>query len=70
MSQDTPTIIAQKWLDASASTATNKQFEAHFNLISKRVRVTGVPRLDSISYDDWARNALVNKNLKMVCLKL
>ena len=47
--------IAQKWLDASALTATNKQFEEHFNLISKKVRVTGVYGYDSISYDDWAR---------------
>jgi len=47
--------IAQKWLDASALTATNKDFEAHFNLISKKVRVTGVPGFESISYDDWAR---------------
>jgi len=55
MSQLTPEQIAQKWLDDSASTATNKQFDEHFNLISKRVRVTGVPGIDSISYDDWAR---------------
>lgn len=59
MSQDEiiPTEIAQEWLDASALTATNKQFEAHFNLISKRVRVTGVPGYESISYDDWARQS-------------
>jgi hypothetical protein len=59
MSQDqkTPAIIAQEWLDASALTATNKQFDAHFNLISKRVRVTGVPGYESISYDDWARQS-------------
>ncbi len=47
--------IAQKWLDASALTATNKDFEGHFDLISKKVRVTGVPGFESISYDDWAR---------------
>ncbi len=49
--------IAQEWLDASALTASNKDFDAHFNLISERVRVTGVPGFDSISYDDWARAA-------------
>ena len=49
------TAIAQEWLDASAKTATDKDFDAHFNLISKKVRVTGVPGHDSISYDDWAR---------------
>ena len=61
MSQDSPQDkevaihIAKKWLEASALTATNKQFDEHFNLISKNVRVTGVPGFDSISYDDWAR---------------
>lgn len=52
-----PEVIAQKWLDASALTATNKDFEAHFNLISKKVRITGVPGYESISYDDWARQS-------------
>lgn len=51
------TKIAQDWLDASALTATNRDFDAHFNLISEKVRVTGVPGFDSISYDDWARAA-------------
>ena len=41
--------IIKEWLEASARTATNKQFEEHFNLISKHVRVTGVPGFDSIS---------------------
>jgi hypothetical protein len=49
--------IAQKWLDTSAFTATNKQFDAHFNLISKHVRVTGVEGFESVSYDDWARQS-------------
>jgi len=52
-----PEVIAQEWLDASAKTATDKDFEAHFNLISKKVRVTGVPGYESISYDDWARQS-------------
>lgn len=50
-------VIAQKWLDTSAFTATNKQFDEHFNLISKRVRVTGVAGFESVSYDDWARQS-------------
>jgi len=53
----TPEQIAQAWLNASADTATNKQFDVHFNLISKKVRVTGVPGYESISYDDWARQS-------------
>lgn len=51
----TPAMIAQEWMDASAKTATERDFDAHFNLISKKVRVTGVPGFESISYDDWAR---------------
>jgi len=47
--------IIKEWLEASARTATDKQFDEHFNLISKDVRVKGVPGFDSISYDDWAR---------------
>jgi len=49
--------IAQQWLDASALTASNKDFDAHFKLISEKVRITGVPGFESISYDDWARAA-------------
>ena len=55
--KETATSIAQKWLATSALTATNKQFEEHFNLISKKVRVTGVHGYESISYDDWARQS-------------
>lgn len=51
---DTAISIAQEWLDASALTATNHQFDEHFNLISKRVRVTGVQGFESIGYNDWA----------------
>jgi hypothetical protein len=51
------TTIAQQWLNDSARTATNKEFEAHFNLISKRVKVTGVEGFESVSYEDWARQS-------------
>lgn len=59
MSEDkkTPEEIAQQWMDASAQTAFEKAFDAHMDLISKKVRVTGVPGFESISYDDWARAA-------------
>jgi len=53
----TPEEIAQQWMDASAQTAFEKAFDAHMDLISKKVRVTGVPGFESISYDDWARAA-------------
>ena len=55
--KETATSIAQQWLDDSARTATNKEFDEHFNLISKKVRVTGVQGYESVSYDDWARQS-------------
>ncbi|MEE9302456.1 MAG: hypothetical protein V3U84_01595 [Thiotrichaceae bacterium] len=57
LDHDAAIAIAQKWLDASALTATNKQFDAHFDLISKRVRVTGVEGFESVSYSDWAKQS-------------
>ncbi|MBD3609403.1 MAG: hypothetical protein HUJ30_02535 [Gammaproteobacteria bacterium] len=47
--------IAQQWLESSASTANNKQFEAHMDLISKKVSVTGIEGFDNIDYDAWHR---------------
>ncbi len=54
------TAIAQEWLMASATTATNRQFEKHFNLVSKKVKITGVPGYESISYDDWSRQSKID----------
>lgn len=38
-----------------ARTANAKDYVAHMNLISPRVRVFGVPDFEVIDYDDWAR---------------
>lgn len=38
-----------------ARTANAKDYVAHMNLISPRVRVFGVPGFEVIDYDDWAR---------------
>ncbi len=46
--------IAQQWLQASASTASANDLQAHMDLISRRVSLTGIPGFDSIGYDDWA----------------
>lgn len=51
----TAEVIAREWLDASALTATKRDFDGHFSLISQKVQVTGMPGFESISYDDWAR---------------
>jgi len=47
--------IARQWLEQSAATATNKQFAAHMDLISKKVSVTGLEGFDNIDYDAWHR---------------
>lgn len=57
MTPEAATDIAKQWLKDSASTATNHQFTEHFDLISKKVRVTGVPGLESVGYNDWARQS-------------
>lgn len=45
--------IARQWMADSASTATAGDFRAHMNLISKEVTVHGVPKQDTVRYDDW-----------------
>jgi len=45
--------IAQRWLDDSAQTASEGDFAAHMNLISKEVQVHGVPEFEVIGYQDW-----------------
>ena len=49
-----PENIARQWLTDAASTANNKNYEAHMNLISRNVSLQGVPGFDNIGYDDWA----------------
>jgi hypothetical protein len=65
MSED----IAKQWLADAATTANNKNYSAHMDLISKRVSLTGVPGFESIGYDDWAaqcRHEFENNVLKSV----
>ncbi len=47
--------VAREWPKASARTANEKDFAAHMNLISRRVQVFGVPGMEVIGYDDWAK---------------
>jgi len=46
--------IAQDWLNNVIKTVADKNLNAHLNLISKKVNLTGVPGFESIGYDDWA----------------
>ena len=43
----------QEFLDKMAETANKHDFTAHMNLISKDVKVYGIPNYEVISYDDW-----------------
>ena len=47
--------IARDWLEALARTANVKDYEAHIDLISKEVKVYGVPDFELIDYNDWAK---------------
>ena len=47
--------IAKQWLADAANTATNKYFDAHMDLISRKVSLQGVPGFENIGYEDWAR---------------
>jgi len=47
--------VARAWLAASARTANAKDFDAHMDLISRKVQVFGIPGIEVIGYDDWAK---------------
>lgn len=46
--------ISKSWLNSVMDTVTTKDLNTHFNLISRKVNLTGVPGFESIGYDDWA----------------
>ena len=46
--------IATQWLQVRASTAINSQLQEHLNLISKDVKLYGVPGHDMLNYAAWA----------------
>ena len=61
--------IAQQWLQAAVSTAASKDLQAHMDLISQRVSLTGIPGYDSIGYDGWSaqcKHEFENNILKSV----
>jgi hypothetical protein len=47
--------IAQHWMDEITRTVAKRDYPAHMDLISRRVRLTGIPEFESIGYEDWAR---------------
>jgi len=46
--------IARNWLDNICRTVEAKDLDAHLNLISTKVNLTGVPGFETIGYEDWA----------------
>ncbi len=46
-------MTAEEFLTEMAETANTHNLEAHMNLISKDVKVTGFPEFDLITYNDW-----------------
>jgi ketosteroid isomerase-like protein len=47
--------VAREWLAASARTANAKDLVSHMDLISRKVQVFGIPGIEVIGYDDWAK---------------
>ncbi len=46
--------IAKDWLNNIIKTVADKDLDAHLDLISRKVNLTGIPGFDNIGYDDWA----------------
>ncbi len=55
MSLELDSEIVSNWLALRAATANEKNLSEHLNLISRNVRLLGVPGFDVIDYDNWAR---------------
>lgn len=53
MNEERAEQIAEQWLTDAAETAAQKDLERHMGMISRRVRVEGVPGFDAIDYDKW-----------------
>ena len=45
--------IAEQWLTQAAETAAQKDLSSHMGMISKRIRVQGVPGFENIDYAIW-----------------
>jgi hypothetical protein len=65
--------IAQQWLDDVSFSAATWNLDAHMQLVSRQVLVTGIPHIDSIDYDGWKqrrRNEFDNKLLRSLTYQL
>lgn len=55
MSQEANSMIVSQWLASRTITANEKNLSEHLNLISRQVKLLGVPNFDVIDYANWAR---------------
>jgi len=46
--------IVKTWLTQLVETASERDHQAHMNLISKKINLIGVPGFESIGFDDWS----------------
>ncbi len=58
--------IAQNWMDDCCKTIQQYDHAAHMNLISKDVKVYGVPGYDLIGYEDWFSQCEYEFNEKLI----
>jgi len=65
MTLTTEQTTAEDWLAAISKTVELRNIHAHMGLVSKTVRVYGVPGADTIAYIDWRkrRQTEFEKNL-------
>jgi hypothetical protein len=58
--------IALNWMDACCKTIQQYDHAAHMNLISRDVKVFGIPEYDLIEYDDWFSQCEYEFNEKLI----
>lgn len=61
-----PEQIAQQWMDDCCQTIARYDHAAHMNLISRQVKVFGIPGFDVIGYDDWFSQCEYEFNDKLI----
>lgn len=65
--------IVQEWLDEVSFSAATWNLDAHMQLVSPQVKVTGIPGISSIDYSGWKlrrRNEFENKLLRSLTYQL
>ena len=64
--QEASKAIARQWLEDSARTASAHDFDSHMDLISKKVTVRGVPNVELVEYDAWAKQCRDEFSSKLI----